>query len=81
MPAFQAGSSQLPIHHILAPFVRITEDFVGLVDFPNLAFSLGFVFRNIGMKFAGQLAERLLDFRGGRISINTKDLILVLEIN
>ena len=66
---------------VLAAFVRIAEDFVGLIDFAELGVGLGFIFRHIGVKLPGQLAEGLLDFRATGFFIDAEDLVIVLKIN
>jgi hypothetical protein len=38
---------------VLAPFLRLAEDFVGLVDFIELFFARGFIFGNVRVILAG----------------------------
>ena len=66
---------------ILPPFLRIAENFVCLVE--CLEFFLGtlFVFGDIGMMFARELAEGLLDCAAARVPGNAENVVVVLEFN
>ena len=61
------------------PLRRVAQDLVGLVDL--LEFFLGglFVLRHVGMVFAGQLAEGLLDFLVGRLARYAERGVVVFE--
>ena len=66
---------------ILAPFLRVTEDFVGLVDFLELFLGRDLIFGNVRVILVGELAECLLDFLAARVSSHTEDVVVVLEFN
>ena len=66
---------------ILSPFLRVAEDFVGLVDFLELCFGRRFVFGNVRVILAGELAECLLDFLAAGVSSHAEDVVVVLEFN
>ena len=66
---------------VLPPFLRVAEDFVGLVDFFELLLGSGFVPGDVGVVLAGQLAERFLDLRVARVPGHAKNIVVILEFN
>jgi hypothetical protein len=66
---------------ILFPFLRVAEDFIGLVEF--LEFFLGglFVLSDIGMMLAGELAKCLFDRVSTRVSMHAENFIIILKFN
>ena len=48
---------------ILPPLIRVAENFVGLVDFLELAFCAAFVFGDVGVIFAGEVTKGFFDLR------------------
>ena len=66
---------------VLPPLVRVAEDFVGLVYFPELAFSRCLVFGDVGVVLACERPERLLDLRLSRVSSHPENGVVVPELN
>ncbi len=68
---------------VFLAFVRVGQDFVGLID--DLKFFLGgllvFVLGHVGVVLAGQGAEGLADFVGTGGARNTESLIIIFVFN
>src|SRR5438270_891060 len=56
---------------------RIAQHFIGLVDFFKFFLGLFFVFGDVGMIFAGELAEGLFDVRTTGGARNTQGLVII----
>ena len=65
---------------VFLAFRGIAEDFVGFVDLLELVFGAAFVFGDVGMVFAGELAKGLADFVIARAPVHTQDLVIVLKL-
>lgn len=58
-------------------FVRVLERFIGLPDFLEFFFGIGF-FGNVRVILVGELAVSLLDLLGAGVSRNAQNLVIVL---
>ena len=66
---------------IFSPFLRVAQDFVGLIKFLELFFRTFLILGDIGVMLACELAECLLDCIGARISGDAENVVVVLEFN
>jgi len=66
---------------VFSSFLRVAEDFVGLVDFFEVRLARDLVFGNVRVVLAGELAECLLYYLVAGIASHAEDFVVVLELN
>jgi len=66
---------------VFFPLGGIAQDFVGLVDLLEFFLRAFLVFGDVGMVFAGELAERLFDVGIAGAARNAQGLIVIFELN
>ena len=62
---------------VVRALLRIREHFVGFVDFLEVIFRGGFIFRDVGMIFARELTVALLDISFGRRPRHAEDFMII----
>jgi hypothetical protein len=78
---FRAGFPVGAEFVVFFPLDRVGEDLVGLVDFLEFLLGALFVLGDIGMKFAGELAEGLLDFVILRSARDAEGFVIIFVLD
>ena len=84
-PTASERGCRVTVNHAWQPGVeeglQFTEDFVGLVDLLEHALSSDVVLGDIGVIFACEAAERLLDFSVVRVRAHAENSVIVFKLN